>query len=501
MLQLTCERGGNMAKKPKLKIRRMQFVRKIEQFADKLVEKEPAWIRNLRKFVEHHKIMVMATFVAFVLVTLGSIWIVNYNTAYEYAYNGKTLGVVKSKEDVLEITSLVQDALTADKDVEVVIDDREDITFKRVAVIGNDIHIDSSEDVLNRLTYVKNINVKGYCIAIDGETAVIVDSKETARAVLNSIKEDYTDDSENVIVEEAGFVEDIKIKEINTELENLQSEKSAKEKLLTGKAIVNTYEVKKGDTLADLAEEYSVTEKEILQENPNVNRKKLEVGSELTIVTAGSMLTYESTELVTYTEKIDFEVVEEETDEMYEGDEDVKQEGKKGSRRVTAKVQKVNGETSIKTPVVEVIEKQPKKEVVLVGTAERPPTIGDGKFRVPVDGTYRVSSEFGWRWGRNHNGIDLACSVGTNVVAADGGTVTWAGYKGSFGNLVIIDHQNGYETYYAHNSKLLVSVGDKVYEGQHIAESGNTGRSTGPHCHFEIRVNGTPKNPRGWITP
>lgn len=501
MLRLTCERGGKMAKKPNLKEKRIRIARKIENFADKLMAKEPKAIRNCREFVERHKIMVLVTFVAFVMVAMGSIWIVNYNTAYEYAYNGKTLGVVKSKEDVLKITDLVQEALTADKDVEVVIDDKEDITFKRVAIIGSDIHVDSSEDVLRRLTYVRNINVKGYCIAVNGEAAAIVDSKKTANAVLNSIKAGYTDDDENVVVEKAGFAEDIQIDEVNTDLENLQSKKSAKNKLLTGKTITSSYTVKKGDTLSSVADDYDVTEKEIMAHNPDINRKKLEVGSELTIVTSGSMVTYESTELVTYTEKIDYEVVEEKTDEMYEGDEDVQQKGKKGSRLVTAKVQKVNGKTSTKTPVVEVVEKKPKKEVVLVGTAERPPTIGDGKFRIPVDGTYRVSSEFGWRWGRNHNGLDMACSVGTNIVAADGGTVTWAGYKGTFGNLVIIDHQNGYETYYAHNSKLLVKAGDKVYEGQHIAESGNTGRSTGPHCHFEIRVNGTPKNPRGWINP
>ena len=93
----------------------------------------------------------------------------------------------------------------------------------------------------------------------------------------------------------------------------------------------------------------------------------------------------------------------------------------------------------------------------------------------------------------------MGCPVGSNVLAADGGTVTYAGYSGAYGYLVIIDHQNGMETRYAHNSSLLVSKGDKVYQGQHIAESGNTGRSTGPHCHFEIRVNGVAKNPINYL--
>ena len=79
--------------------------------------------------------------------------------------------------------------------------------------------------------------------------------------------------------------------------------------------------------------------------------------------------------------------------------------------------------------------------------------------------------------------------------AADGGTVTYAGYKGSYGKLVIITHDNGTQTYYGHNSSLLVSAGQKVYKGQQIAKAGSTGRSTGVHCHFEVRVRGSSVNP------
>ena len=81
----------------------------------------------------------------------------------------------------------------------------------------------------------------------------------------------------------------------------------------------------------------------------------------------------------------------------------------------------------------------------------------------------------------------------------DGGTVTFAGWSGTYGYLVTIDHGNGFVTYYAHNSSLLVSAGDKVYKGQTIARAGSTGRSTGSHCHFEIRVNGTRVNPAAYL--
>ena len=222
------------------------------------------------------------------------------------------------------------------------------------------------------------------------------------------------------------------------------------------------------------------------------------MGSEIQLKEEAPVVTYKASELVTYEEDIDYETKEEKTDKLYEGETKVKTKGKKGTKVITARVETSNGKESTKVPLVEKVEKEPTTEVILVGTKERPPTIGSGEYIYPVE-NYRLSSPFGPRWGRNHNGVDLACPTGTDVVAADGGTVTFAGYKGTFGYLVIIDHQNGMETYYAHNSELLVEEGDKVYQGYHIAEVGSTGRSTGPHCHFEIRVDGVPQDPMEYL--
>ncbi len=480
--------------------KRKNIGKKINEAADNIAAKEPAKIRNLRRFTERHKGMVMATFIVFVALLVASIWIFNYNTAYEYSYNGKTLGVVKDKEDVLKITNLVQSALTEERDVEVVIDKEDDIEFKRVAIIGSSLHVDSSEDVLRRMTYVGDINVIGYCITVDGKAAVVLDSEESAKAVLQDIKDDFVKTGNNRVTESAKFQENIKIKQINTDLNNLQSRKAAKNKLLHGGTIKAVHIVKKGDTFAELAKKNDMTEKALLEVNPEVNPKKLEVGSKLTVIKPGAMVNLEVSQLVTVNEKIKHKVIEKKTEDMYEGDTEVKKEGKNGKRVVTSRIQTVNGKEIANTAIVEIVESKPVAEILLVGTAERPPSVGDGKFIWPLNsGTYRISSEYGARWGRNHNGIDLACPQGTDVHAADGGIVTWAGYKGSFGYLVIIDHQNGYETYYAHNSELLVSVGDEVYEGMHIAESGNTGRSTGPHCHFEVRTGGVPYNPRNYL--
>lgn len=99
----------------------------------------------------------------------------------------------------------------------------------------------------------------------------------------------------------------------------------------------------------------------------------------------------------------------------------------------------------------------------------------------------------------SHTGLDIATSTGTPIVAAASGTVTYSGYKGSYGNMIVITHANGVQTYYAHCSKLNVSAGTVVSQGQTIATVGSTGNSTGPHLHLEVRVNGVAYNPQNYV--
>ena len=118
-------------------------------------------------------------------------------------------------------------------------------------------------------------------------------------------------------------------------------------------------------------------------------------------------------------------------------------------------------------------------------------------FVKPTSGV--LTSRFGARWGRTHTGIDIGAPNGTSIKAAAGGKVIFSGWKGTLGKLVVISHGNGIQTYYGHCSSLLVSAGDTVSAGQLVAKVGNTGRSTGPHLHFEIRVNGSAINPQRYI--
>lgn len=124
-----------------------------------------------------------------------------------------------------------------------------------------------------------------------------------------------------------------------------------------------------------------------------------------------------------------------------------------------------------------------------------------GTFQWPVagDGGGVVTSPYGPRWGRMHQGIDIGCATGTPIVAGESGTVIGATYSSSMGNYVLIDHGNGVSTVYMHNSSLVVSVGQTVARGQLIAYAGSTGNSTGPHCHFGVRINGTYVDPAPYL--
>ncbi len=111
----------------------------------------------------------------------------------------------------------------------------------------------------------------------------------------------------------------------------------------------------------------------------------------------------------------------------------------------------------------------------------------------------RISSSFGRRWGKMHEGIDFSVPIGTSVKAAGDGRVIYSGWARGYGQTVIIEHQKGLKTLYAHNTRLLVSVGEWVIRGEIISKSGNTGTTTGPNLHFEVQVNGRPVNPIGYL--
>ncbi|WP_052131593.1 peptidoglycan DD-metalloendopeptidase family protein [Planococcus sp. CAU13] len=195
---------------------------------------------------------------------------------------------------------------------------------------------------------------------------------------------------------------------------------------------------------------------------------------------------------------IDFGTLEKEDAELLIGESKIAQEGKAGEKQVLYAIRQKDGVQTDRHTVDEKVTAEPVEEIVLNGTKEIP-SVGTGSFVWPAQGGY-ISSKKGPRWGRQHKGIDIAQPDGFDILASDHGVVKAAGADGSFGNRVIIDHQNGYETIYAHLASIGVKVGDKVPQGTKIGVMGTTGRSTGIHLHFEISKNGAVQDPLNYIS-
>ena len=223
----------------------------------------------------------------------------------------------------------------------------------------------------------------------------------------------------------------------------------------------------------------------------------LEEGAEISIEQSCPLLLVTTVEEMNLTREILPTLETQEDPTMYAGQQRIIQEGALGQASVLSRVVKRCGVPVANNDLssVTLTEATP----LIVGTGTRAmPALPDGCLYLwPVQGP--ITSDFGYRFifGENnfHGGIDIAAPMGTAINAAADGTVVFAGEKGTYGNLVILSHSNGFLTYYAHCSKLLVTVGQSVTQGQPIAAVGSTGRSTGPHCHFEVRYQNTRLDP------
>ena len=204
---------------------------------------------------------------------------------------------------------------------------------------------------------------------------------------------------------------------------------------------------------------------------------------------------------ITYTEDIPFETITTESSSHLKGYKKVTSKGVLGSQNVTAVVTCVNGLETERNVIESVVVTEPVAQQMLVGTAKASKisstnkASGKAMFIWPVKKVAGqvISSYYGD--GRNHRAIDIATAKGTPIYAALGGTVTFSGYAKDYGYYIIINHGNGFETLYSHASKLLASEGQVVNTGDTIALVGSTGRSTGNHLHFEVRINGNRVNP------
>lgn len=368
-------------------------------------------------------------------------------------------------------------------------------------VLGNDVHI------VEETTFSSNINDEASAKLIEEASEIeavteqiIVNDKVIANlkteADLNAAIKAFT--AKYIIDEkdELSYEEDVQFVKGTASVDEIMTASEAVEALRTPVEKTQYYTVKDGDIFGIIANSNGLTIKELSELNGDVDPEAiLSIGQKLKLTKETPSVTVVVRRSIQESESIPYEVEYKENDKMDKGETEVIQEGSNGARFVAYDLVLKNGEITWKKEVSERVTKEPVKKIVQKGTKENP-SRGTGRLVWPAGGY--VSSEFGYRWGKLHKGIDIAGSG--PVQSADHGVVVSAGDTGDgYGNKIIINHNNGLRTMYAHLASIDVSVGQTVGQGQHIGVKGSTGFSTGVHLHFEVHVNGSAVNPRQYL--
>lgn len=277
--------------------------------------------------------------------------------------------------------------------------------------------------------------------------------------------------------------------------------------LLTSKLSQETYyTVCSGDAPYTIAAKNNITFDELVALNPNITTRCL-VGDKVILSQEVPYLAVNTTYTENYDEVVPYETVEVPSSSYYVGVSFLSQSGSDGYANRTAQITLTNGYETSREIIEETMLTEPVARKIIVGSLTASGTIDENvqanDFMWPlaiVSGEY-ISSHFGYRTFdySYHGALDIACARGTPIYASADGYVSTSRYNGSYGNLVVINHGNGLETYYAHCSSLLVNAGTYVKKGDLIALVGSTGNSYGYHLHFEIRANGVKKDPINYL--
>jgi murein DD-endopeptidase MepM/ murein hydrolase activator NlpD len=445
------------------------------------------WLRASRK-----KIIFVTLVVSLVLAGAYAAYIYDLGFGYVLLVDGEEVAFVyESDKEEIEgyIVGLATQAAQF-YNANVILN--ENVEFVRERRSGE--HIEK-EPVQDELHFQLSFSICGYALLVDGKETVVLASEEEHAELVELIQKTFVDDSNNTVVRNFDIQENLELRETVVSPEAVVSVEEALNLLLTGTDRRETYLVSRGDSLWSIARSRSMSVAELQQANPHVNSALIRPGDEINLIVSEPLVNVSVVEEITVREKIPFQTTYVNDNSMYTTQSKVLTKGAQGEREVTYLLTKENGVEVAREVIQENIFKEPVTQVVAKGTI-RQPFQSTGRFGWPLPpGRGTLTSRFGMRWGSMHNGIDVAAPSGTAIRAADSGVVAVSAYRGSYGNLVIINHSNGYSTYYAHNSRNMVKAGQRVEKGQTIALMGSTGNSTGPHVHFEIRRNGTPINP------
>ncbi|OCA82201.1 peptidase M23 [Bacillus sp. FJAT-27225] len=377
----------------------------------------------------------------------------------------------------------------------------------------------NNQQATQKLSAELAVEVESTAIVVAGKPIVYLKSKQDAEEVLNKLKLQYVtaeelqefEDTKNnpaktlpalkenqTRLKDVRLSEDVAIEALTTTPENVLNPDQALKFLQKGTLEEKQYTVKDGDVLGSIAKDVNLSTTQLLALNPGVKETSvIKVGQQLNITVPKAYLSVIVEREVFKKESITFKTEIVNDDSMFKGEKKIKQEGKNGERHVVYTISEQNGKTVNKIVSNETITTKPVNHIIVRGT-KVVPSRGEGSFVWPASGGY-VSSQVGYRWGKMHKGIDIARPSNYTIKAADNGTVVEAGWDGAYGKKIVIDHNNGFRTVYAHLSSIDVQVGQTVSRGSKIGNMGSTGDSTGIHLHFEVYKNGKLQNPLNYI--
>ena len=450
--------------------------------------------RNLRLLPR--MAMYILPLVALAIGTTVFRYVVQQPYALAVQVNGQTVGYVANEEVFDSAREDVQERINYAGT------DKTEWTIEPSYTIAVAHHIMDESEMADAIIKSAGDEIStGTAIYLDGELTAVCDDGDALRSYLSSLLEPYEDpDDPNVTV---GFNKEVTLEEGLYFKESFQSYQTVEQELTGIKQAQKVYKVKTGDTLWGIASKNDLTFRELCALNPNFKGEQLnekssiKEGDELIITKQEASLEVRITKVETREEEIAYATETTKSNEYDKGTTKVLQEGENGLRRVTLQnVYDTNNTLIEQTVLSSEVVKQPVNKKVVEGTKKTSTSTkyitGSGKFIWPVP-NYRYCSR--WYGGR-HKGVDICGPAGTPIYATASGTVTKAGYNKAgagtgYGYSVIINHGGGYSSVYAHCLSLTVSAGQSVKQGQLIGYMGSTGRSTGNHCHFEIRLNGS----------
>lgn len=423
--------------------------------------------------------------------------------AYTVTYHGQVIGQVQSRATLTDAIAYAEEQMQfyqmdAYPQIEYTVIDKS--ALSTAAEVGEAI-----------LQYHSDVLTAASGLFVEQTFYGAVTERKNLDDLIESLRTSQDNGTE---VKPSAFAQKVKLVDGFYPIDTVTTTDSISETLKNGHVEPLYYTVQSGDNLIGIARANGLTLAKLREYNPVYKDSDiLHIGDRLIVKQSSAILQVKTYREATYTEAIPFETKVYLDDNHYTDEQRIAVKGVNGQREVTAEIEYTDGVETARTELQSTVLKQPVTQRLQVGSIKgnRPQGNGvaTGNFTWPLPYFHTITSYYGPRWGTVHQGLDISGYnvYGASIVAADGGTVvavnrtsTWGtGMFAGYGYAVIIDHGNGLRTLYAHCSRILVSPGDKVSKGQTIARVGNTGMSTGPHLHFEVRYNNSRVNPLPYL--